>query len=184
MTGRLLAVSRGDGYGAFRGNHVATGENTFRTGHQVFIHLDHSVPGHRNTRNAFEHAGIDILPQREHQAVRFQGLDLAGRLWAAVLVDLHHLHLEGGAVDFADGAQPVDLDALGFSLDRFEIVGRHMLPVTAVDDHGLFSAHALGGARRIHCRVTAAINGHAAAQFRHFAFFHRCQVADRVQDSA
>ena len=130
------------------------------------------------------HARIDVLPQREHQRIGLQRLDLAGGLWPPVFVDLHDLDLKGGAIDFANRAQPVDLDALGFRLDRLEFMSGHVLAIAAIDDHRLFGAQALGGARSIHCGVAAAVDRHAAAELRGLALFHRGQVGNGVQYAA
>ena len=42
---------------------------------------------------------LRLLPEREHDGVGFQRLELAGRLGASVLADLHALDREVAAVD-------------------------------------------------------------------------------------
>ncbi len=66
-----------------------------------------------------------------------------------------------------------------------EFVRRHVFAVAPVNDHRFLGTHALGGAGGIHRRIAAAVNRDPAAQFRcGFAPFHRCQVADGVQNAA
>ena len=46
----------------------------------------------------------------------------------------------------------------------FEGVGRHMIPVAAVDDHRLLDPEAAGGAGRVHGGVAAAVDGYSSSQ--------------------
>ena len=181
VTRRHFAMPGGDRYGAIRGNHVAPGKYACGAGHQVFVHGDNAII-HGDARNGVKDAGIDVLPQCQHQAVCLQGFNFTGRLWPAVLIHFHHFHLEVGAVNLANGAQPVDLDAFGLGFGGLEIMRRHIGAVAAVNDHGFFGAHALGCARGIHGGVAATVNSDPAAQFGYVAFFHGRQVADGIQN--
>jgi hypothetical protein len=53
--------------------------------------------------------------------------------------------------------------------------------VTPVDDHRFFHAETLGGARSVHRRVAAAVDGDAAAEFRGFALLGAGEKTDRVE---
>ena len=57
-------------------------------GHHVGCDLYHPAT-HLQAGNAFEEAEIDVLPEREHQRVGFDGLELAGRLGKALAVEGH-----------------------------------------------------------------------------------------------
>lgn len=114
---------------------------------------------------------------------------LAGGHRLALCIQRHHLHLDAGVVELADAAQPVDLDPLLLGLVSLEGVGRHMIPVAAVDDHRLLHSEAAGGAGRIHGGVAATIDGYPAPQFgkRQPLLFGQARLlekAHRIEDLA
>ncbi|EXI73934.1 MAG: hypothetical protein AW07_02072 [Candidatus Accumulibacter sp. SK-11] len=84
----LFAMADADRDVAFRRHHVATREDARMAGHHVGCHLHDSV-AHLQAGNALEKAEVDVLTEREHQGVGFDGFELAGRLGKAFAVEGH-----------------------------------------------------------------------------------------------
>jgi len=61
-------------------------------------------------------------------------------------------------------------------------MGRHVLAVPAVDDHGLAGAESLGHPGRVHGRVAAPIDRHSSAQSRRLPGLHTLQETDGVEN--
>ena len=93
MAGGLLAVPDGDGHGPLRRHHVAAGEDSGVAGHQVRADLDDPVLD-LEPRDPVEQREVGLLPEREHERVGLELLQLARRLREAGLVQLHLLEHE------------------------------------------------------------------------------------------
>ncbi len=105
-----------------------------------------------------------LLPERQHDGVGLQGLELAGGAREAVRAEFHHLHRQRRFGNVLDGGEPFDLDALGERLIGLEFVGGHVGAVAAIDDQRFFRAQPPGGACGIHRGVAAAVDDDAAAE--------------------
>jgi hypothetical protein len=181
MPSRQLSMTDRDGDGSLARHHVAAGEHARMAGHHVGSDHDGSVLLEIDSRHAAQEAGIGVLAQREHDRVGLELFELSGRARPAFLVQLHHLDRQRRAGDLLDAGEPLDLDALLERLVGLERVRRHVGAVAAVDDQGLFGTEALGGSRRIHGGVAAAVDHHAATEARRFADAHAAQQAHGVE---
>ncbi len=76
---RLLSMADRDRDVALRGHHVAAGENSGMPGHHVRVDL-HDAIVNAEARNPVEQTEIDVLAEREHDAIRIERLEFAGRL--------------------------------------------------------------------------------------------------------
>ena len=133
------------------------------------------------SRHAVEQRQVDVLPEREHQRVGLQRLELAGRLREALVVEPHLLDGELALVHAFDGREPFHHDAFLQRLLDLEVVRRHPLAGAAIDDDRLGRAHALGGARDIDRGVAAAVDDDAAAEQRLVLALHRAQHRHGVE---
>jgi len=165
------------------GHHVAAGEDARRSGHHRGGHDDGAVGRESDPGDRAEEGGVALLAEREDQAVGGEGLEASGRVRDAGVVELHRLHDELVALEGADGAQPVDRDALGLGLGRLLGVGGHLRPGAPVDDEGIGGAEAPGCARRVHRRVAAAVDRDAAAERRPLALGHGPEERHRVENA-
>ena len=137
----------------------------------------------REPRHAVEQREIDVLPERQHQRVGLERLELAGRLREALGVERHLLDGERALVGHAlDRRQPLDQHAFLERLLDLEVVRRHLLARAAVDDDRLGRAEALGGARDVERGVAAAVDDDAPAEQRLVLAFHAAQHRHRVED--
>ena len=110
-------------------------------------------------------------------------IQLAGRLGEARLVELHLLDRDLVAVDLLDGLEPAHHHALLLGLSNLELVSGHAVAITAVDDHRVGGAEALGGAGRVHRGVAAAVDDDLAAEQRLLVGLHRLEHRDGVEDA-
>jgi hypothetical protein len=85
-----------------------------------------------------------------------------------ILVEPHHLHSNARRIDLLDRAQPADRDALVERIIGFAVMRRHLGARAPIDDHWLGS-ETPRGARRVHGRVAAAIDGDTPPETRFFA---------------
>ena len=122
-----------------------------------------SMPGNARRKAAFR-----LLPERQHDRVRLKRFESSRWLRPAVSVELHHFDGEIRPGDFFDAGQPLDSDAFFDRLIRFESVRRHVRAITPIDDERLVCAQTLHRARRIHRRVSRAVDHHPAAETRRF----------------
>ena len=114
--------------------------------------LHHAVldlqPGH-----AVEQRQVHVLPEREHQRVGLQRLELAGRLREALVVELHLLDRERALRPACLMVEShLIMHAFLQRLLDLEVVRRHLLARAAVDDDRVGGAQALGGARHVDAR--------------------------------
>ncbi len=181
---RLLAVTGGDGDRTLRRHHIAASEDPGRAGHHLLTDDHRAVGLELDAGDAAEETGVGLLPHRQDQRIGLQLLETAGGTRPAVVAQLHHLHLDGGAVDLLDRAQPVELDPFLQRLVRLELVSRHVGAVTTIDDHRLVHAHALGHAGGVHRRVAATVDGDAATELHLLALLHALEEAHRVHHAA
>jgi hypothetical protein len=159
-----LAMPDRDRDGAFGWHHVAAREYPRMTRHQMFVDDYRAVPLELDAGHPSEEGAVGQLPERQHNGVGFEHLDLAGRVRPAVFVEMHALDGQRRTDDLLDAGQPLDLDAF---LDRFvglEGARRHVRPVAVIDDQRLVGAEPPGRARRIHRRVASAMDYDAAAE--------------------
>ena len=146
------------------------------------IDLHHAVLG-QQALDALQQRHVHVLPQRQHQRVGVQRLELAGGLRLAVGVERHLLDGQRLAHSPGDGAEPLDLDAFLQRLLKLEIMRGHPVAGAAIDDDGVGGAQTPRGARHVDRGVAAAINHHAAAQHRLLRALHRAQHRHRVEDA-
>src|SRR5918995_6590482 len=73
---RAAAVAHRHGHGALGGDGVAAGEHAGPPGHEVVADLDRAVD-ELDARRALEQPEVGLLPERQHQRVGFQRLQLA-----------------------------------------------------------------------------------------------------------
>ncbi len=89
----------------------------------------------RQSGHAVEQRQVHVLPQRQHQRIGFQRLDLAGRLREALFIQFHLFDGERALVGHVlDRRQPFDQHAFLQCLLDLEVVRRHALARAAVDD--------------------------------------------------
>ena len=181
--GGALAVPGAHRDGALAGHRVATGEDAGRPGHQGGLVDLHRVALELDAGDAVQEAGVARLAEREDDRVGLERLEPAGAVRAPVLVELLDLDGEVGVAHRADGAQPVDPDALGLGVLGLGLVGRHLLAGAAVDDDRVVGAEAAGDARGIHGRVAAAVDGDPAGERRLGAGRGAAQELDGVDDA-
>src|SRR5207247_4851394 len=112
LAGSSLAVADADGHGALRRHHVASGEHPWATRHQRARHADRSIAVELHPGHIAQEGRVALLAEREDDGIRRQGLETAGRLRVAGLVELHFLDLQLGALERLDRAQPVDAYSL------------------------------------------------------------------------
>ena len=107
-TAALAVLRQVFGYDAFRGpqqaiiENVAAGKDAGVARHHLRVDL-HNAVVHRQARHPFDEGQINILAQRQHHGVSLQGLELAGRLRKAFVVQCHLLHRDGRLVGLLDG---------------------------------------------------------------------------------
>jgi hypothetical protein len=180
----LLAVTHADRHGPLGGHHVAAGEHARAAGHERCRHAHGAVALQLHPRQLPQECGIGLLPERKDDGVRGDGLEPAGRLRIAGLVELHDLDLQLGSLERGDRPQPVDPHALALRVHRLVRVRRHLLARAPVDDQRLVGAHAPRHARRVHRGVAATVDRHAPADHRPLAGRHVAEERDGVDDRA
>jgi hypothetical protein len=162
--GGPLAVADAHRDGPLARDGVAPGEDARHPGHQGVLGHLHGVSLELQARDAPEEAGVTGLAEREDHGVGLQGLEPPGAVGAAVLVELLDLDGEVGVPHRADGAQPVDPDALLLGVLRLGLVGGHLVAGAAVDDHGVVGSEPAGDAGGIHRGVSAAVHRDAPGE--------------------
>ena len=158
------------------GHHVAAGEDARPAGHHVGTDDHRAVGLMDDLGDRAQEPAVGVLADGEDDGVGLQRFDLAGRLRPPVFVDPHPLDREIAAVDRLDRGQPLDLDAFRQRLVGLELVGGHVRPVAAIDDHRVVGAEPARGARGVHRGVAAAVDHDAAAEQRRLAR-SRCRAA-------
>src|SRR5690606_3816413 len=88
VAGRALTGPDGRGDGPLGGHQVAAGEDAGVPGHHVRTDLDHAVLD-LDAAHAVHQGTVDVLADRQHDGVRVQLLELAGRPGEAGLVQFH-----------------------------------------------------------------------------------------------
>ncbi len=143
-----------------------------------------TVPSRSNSTpgRPAQEGGVALLAESEDHGVRREGLETAGRLGEAGVVELHRLDLELGALERLDRPQPVDAHPLVLGVLRLLLVGGHLLASPPVDDQRLLRPHPPRRARGIHRRVAAAVDGDAPSDHGLLAARHAVQERHRVQD--
>ena len=131
--------------------------------------------------NALQQRQIDILAEREHDGIRLQGFEFAGRLRKALVVERHLLDRDRSGLDVLDRRQPLHHHALFDRLLDLEVVGRHPVAGAAIDDDGFLRAEPLGGARDVERGIAAAIDHDLAPQQRLLLALHRAQHRHGIQ---
>ena len=178
----LFAVTDRRRDGSFERDHVAAGEHTGGTCLHVRSYVDRAVLSKPYAGHILQKRRIRVLTEREDERVGFERLGLAGRLGEAALVELHGFDGQAGPINRLDSAQPVNPDAFLDCFVGFEIMGRHLFPGAAVDDHR-FGAQAPCRARGIHRGITTAVDRNAPADFRRLAtVFGLLEKLQRVVD--
>ena len=183
VTCGMFAMPDGDRHRPIAGHHVAAGENTRMTGHHVVVDDNGVIPLKLDARYRFEERRVGVLADSEDQRVCLEFLESPGRLRSAVFVEFHDLDLECRFVDFLDGPQPVDLDALFDRLVGFEVVRRHAAAIAAVDNHRLGRTQSLGRTRRIHRRIAATVDRDPPPELRRLAFIRLAQESSPHRES-
>ena len=181
--GGALAVPGAHRDGALARHGVTTGEDARGPGHQGGPVDLHRVALELDPRDAVQEAGVARLAEREDHRVGLERLEPAGAVRATVLVELLDLDGEVVLAHRADGAQPVDPDALGLGVLGLGLVRRHLLAGAAVDDDGVVGAEAAGDARGIHGGVAAAVDRDPAGERRLGARRGAAQELDGVDDA-
>jgi hypothetical protein len=180
---RLLAVADGDRHGALPGTMSPPAKMpAWPVIMPASTWTDAVVDS--QSRHAGEQAEVDVLAQRQHQRVGLDGLELAGRLREAVLVERHLLHHQGRLAGLLDGGEPLHHHAFLQRLLDLEVVRRHLLARAAVDDDRLLGAEPLGGAGHVDGGVAAAVDHDAAAEQGLLLFLHAAQHRDGIEDLA
>jgi len=162
VAGGFFSMAYRNGDRSLAGHHIATGKYAFESGHHIEPHHDGAVILPLYARQTAQKPGIGVLPKGQDEGVGFNGFIFSGRYGLAVF-NPHHFNREGAAVDFLNGAQPVNLNPFLQSLFGFKLVGRHMLAVSPVNDHGFVYAHTFGGTGSVHGSIAATVDGHASA---------------------
>ena len=137
-------------------HHVAAGKDALAAGHHVRSDADDAV-GHLDLRDPLDQAEIGVLAEGEHERVGLELVELAGRLGVAAVVELHPFDDQTPGVGAFDRRQPAHENALFERFLDLEVVRRHPLARSAVDDDRLIGAEPLGSARGIERGVTAAV---------------------------
>ncbi len=136
----------------------------------------------REAGHAVEQRQVDVLPERQHQRIGLERLELAGRLREALVVERHLLDGQRAfARHVLDRRQPLDHHAFLQRLLDLEVVRGHLLARAAVDDDRLGGAEALRGARDVERGVAAAVDDHAPAQHRLVLPLHAAQHRHGVE---
>ncbi len=174
-------MADGDGHRPLGRDHVAAGEDAGAARHQVLadghdpvVDLD---PGH-----VLDQREVAILPEREHDRVRLELVEIAGRLREAGLVELHALDHQLALVGTLDRRQPAHQHALLGGLLDLDVVSGHLLAGPPVDDDRVLGAEPLRRPGGVHRRVAAAVDRHAPAQQRLLAGLDAVQHRDGVED--
>jgi len=141
--------------------------------------LDDAV-AYLDTRHTVHKGPVDVLSDREHDAVRVELFELAGRLWESGLVQAHPFDGDGALVGGGDRGQPPDPHAFLLGLVDLERLGRHPLPGAAVDHDGIAGTEPPGAAGDVYGGVAAAVDHHLAAQLRVLSLGDCLQHGQRV----
>ena len=103
----LLPMANRDSNRPLARHHIAACENSRMSSHHVQADLYHSILCKLDSGYLAKKTAIRLLTQRQHNRVGFERFELAGRLGAAVSVELHHLNRKIWADDLFDAASAI-----------------------------------------------------------------------------
>ena len=163
------------------GHDVAPGEDPRVPGHERRV--DHDGPvRHGEVRDAVEQGQVGLLAEREHEGVRLEVLELAGRLRETGLVELHALHAQVPGVGVRHRREPLDDHALLDGLGHLGVVRRHPVARAPVHDDRLARPEPLGRASGVDRGVPAAVDDHLATEHRRLTLRDVVQQGHGVDD--
>ena len=118
------------------GDHVAAGEDARVTGHHPLVDLDDAILD-ADPLEALEQGQVGALAEGQHQAVRVELLELAGRLRECRRRRAPSARAARVLAGRGDRREPAEGDPLLLGLLHLLRVGRHPLAGAAIDDHRL-----------------------------------------------
>ena len=122
------------------------------------------------------------MAQCQYDRVRFQSLELTCRLGIALLIQRHLFDGDVALARLLDGGEPFDHHAFLQGFFHFEVVRRHLVARTTVDDDGLGRPQTFCRTRHVDGGVAATVHHDTATQHRLVFTFHRTQYRYRIHD--
>ncbi len=181
---RPLGVSDGVGEGAATGHHVAPGEDAGLSGAHVGSHRHHVVldPSRRGSDRSSERS--DRCPSAStSESARNSSISPVGRgnpFSSRTIFSIMNTF----AVGAVHGREPSQAHPFGGGVVDLLVVCRHAVAGPAVDDDGVGRPQPTGGAGRVHGRVAAAVDGHAAPEGGSGVLLDLAQERHGVEDVA